>query len=107
MAAKYRAEHIGSLLRPAELLQARSGGRTFSNCARWRTSIYYRCCNAKKISASRYSPTASYAAHNFMSDFNEAVEGLDESDNLAPHMAGQRRLFDPASRAFRGSSWVR
>ncbi len=25
MATKYRAEHIGSLLRPAELLQARSG----------------------------------------------------------------------------------
>ena len=26
MATKYRADHIGSLLRPAELLQARSAG---------------------------------------------------------------------------------
>ena len=26
MAVRYRADHIGSLLRPAELLQARSGG---------------------------------------------------------------------------------
>ena len=26
MAARYRAEHVGSLLRPQELLQARSNG---------------------------------------------------------------------------------
>ena len=61
MATKYRAEHIGSLLRPAELLQARSAA-ALSNCARWRTSISYRYYNAKRISASRYSPTASCAA---------------------------------------------
>ena len=42
MPAKYRADHIGSLLRPAELLQARSGGSVVSNCARWKTSTYYR-----------------------------------------------------------------
>ena len=58
---KYRAEHIGSLLRPAELLQARRR-HTVSNCGHWRTSTYYRYYSAKKISASKYSPTASCAA---------------------------------------------
>ena len=49
MATKYRAEHIGSLLRPAELLQARSAGVPVSNCARWKTSISYRYYSAKRI----------------------------------------------------------
>ena len=38
MPAKYRADHIGSLLRPAELLQARNANSVPRNCARSKTS---------------------------------------------------------------------
>ena len=63
MAAKYRADHIGSLLRPAELLQARGANSdTVSNCAHSKTSTSCESSSGRRILASRSLPTASCAA---------------------------------------------
>ena len=62
MPAKYRADHIGSLLRPAELLQARNAVLAPRNCARSKTNTSCESSNVRRISASRSLPTASCAA---------------------------------------------
>ena len=52
-----------------------------SNCAHWKTSTYYRYYSAKGSRLQIFTD-GELRRINFMSDFNEAVEGLDESDNL-------------------------
>lgn len=83
MAVKYRADHIGSLLRPRELLQFRTREPV--------NREQLRALEDKHISAVlqrqkelgfKIFTDGELRRHNFMSDFNEAVEGLDESDNL-------------------------
>jgi methionine synthase II (cobalamin-independent) len=81
MAAKYRAEHIGSLLRPTELLQARSGGSAQQLRALEDKHILQVLQRQKDLGFKIFTD-GELRRINFMSDFNEAVEGLDESDNL-------------------------
>ena len=80
MAVKYRADHIGSLLRPAELLQARGAGgaqlRTLED------KHILRLLQRQKDLGFKIFTDGELRRVNFMSDFNEAVEGIDESDNL-------------------------
>jgi 5-methyltetrahydropteroyltriglutamate--homocysteine methyltransferase len=83
MATKYRADHVGSLLRPAELLQARSGDHIDHERLRALEDKHIqRVLERQKDLGFKIFTDGELRRLNFMSDFNEAVEGVDESDNL-------------------------
>jgi len=83
MAAKYRADHIGSLLRPAEVLQARSDKQMEHGQLRALEDKHIlRLLQRQKDLGLKIFTDGELRRLNFMSDFNDAVEGIDESDNL-------------------------
>jgi 5-methyltetrahydropteroyltriglutamate--homocysteine methyltransferase len=82
MPAKYRADHIGSLLRPAELLQARRDGVAPEQLRALEDRHIERIVRRQAEIGFRVFTDGELRRVNFMSDFNEAVEGIDESDNL-------------------------
>jgi 5-methyltetrahydropteroyltriglutamate--homocysteine methyltransferase len=83
MATQYRADHIGSLLRPPELLQARTTQRVGQEQLRaLEDKQILRLLQQQKELGLKIFTDGELRRHNFMSDFNDAVEGLDESDNL-------------------------
>jgi 5-methyltetrahydropteroyltriglutamate--homocysteine methyltransferase len=82
MAAKYRADHIGSLLRPAELLQARGAGTQGAQLRALEDKHILKVVERQKELGLKIFTDGELRRVNFMSDFNDAVEGIDESDNL-------------------------
>ena len=82
MAAKYRAEHVGSLLRPQELLRARSNGGERQKLGALEDKHIQHALQRQKDLGFKIFTDGELRRLNFMSDFNEAVEGIDESDNL-------------------------
>src|SRR6266478_5760136 len=80
--AKYRADHIGSLLRPAELLQARSAGSSGEQLRALEDKNILQVLERQRDLGFKIFTDGELRRLNFMSDFNEAVEGLDDSDNL-------------------------
>lgn len=82
MPAQYRADHIGSLLRPAELLQARRAKSPAAELRRVEDKYILEVLERQKQLGFKIFTDGELRRINFMSDFNEAVEGIDESDNL-------------------------
>jgi 5-methyltetrahydropteroyltriglutamate--homocysteine methyltransferase len=83
MAATYRADHIGSLLRPAELLQAHSDERVSrEQLGTLEDKHILRVLQRQKELGLKIFTDGELRRRNFMSDFNESVEGIDEGDNL-------------------------
>ena len=83
MAAKYRADHVGSLLRPEELLQARGDDRTDRQKLRMLEDKHIqRLLQRQQELGLKIFTDGELRRRNFMSDFNESVDGIDESDNL-------------------------
>ncbi len=82
MAAKYRADHVGSLLRPAALLQARSANLGSAQLRALEDQHIKRVVERQKDLGFKIFTDGELRRVNFMSDFNDAVEGIDESDNL-------------------------
>lgn len=82
MAAKYRAEHIGSLLRPQELIEARSGRGDRQKLRALEDQHIQRVLQRQKDLGFKIFTDGELRRLNFMSDFNDSVEGLEESDNL-------------------------
>src|SRR5262245_65400559 len=83
MATKYRADHIGSLLRPQDLQQFRTRRSMDREQLRALEDKHILgVLQRQKDLGFRIFTDGELRRHNFMSDFNEAVEGLDESDNL-------------------------
>lgn len=82
MPAQYRADHIGSLLRPAELLQARSANVGSAELRALEDKHIHRVIERQKDLGFKIFTDGELRRVNFMSDFNDAVEGIDESDNL-------------------------
>src|ERR1044071_3385911 len=82
MPARYRADHIGSLLRPAELLQARPVKTSAAELRRVEDKCILEVLARQKELGFKIFTDGELRRINFMSDFNEAVEGIDESDNL-------------------------
>ncbi len=83
MAAKYRAVHVGSLLRPQVLLQARSDDRVDPQQLRALEDEHIQRVlqRQKEIGLKLYSD-GEFRRRNFMSDFSESVEGLDEGGTV-------------------------
>ena len=78
MAIKYRADHIGSLLRPAELLQARSANVGGTELRALEDQHILRVIEKQQDLGFKIFTDGELRRGNFMSDFNEAVEGIDE-----------------------------
>ena len=84
MATKYRADHIGSLLRPADLLELRA--REPADRARLQAledKHIQRVLERQKELGFRIFTDGELRRGNFMSDFNDAVEGIDEGVTVA------------------------
>src|ERR1044071_1544576 len=99
MTFKYRADHIGSLLRPAELLRARSA-EPFDPEQLLELENKHICrvlARQKEIGLKIFTD-GELRRTNFMSDFNNAVEGIDESDNLLRSWQGATRAPTPPPR---------
>jgi 5-methyltetrahydropteroyltriglutamate--homocysteine methyltransferase len=83
MAVKYRADHIGSLLRPRELLEFRSREPVDrAQLQALEDKHILAVLQRQKELGFKIFTDGELRRHNFMSDFNEAVQGLNESDNL-------------------------
>jgi 5-methyltetrahydropteroyltriglutamate--homocysteine methyltransferase len=82
MPPKYRADHIGSLLRPAELLQARASVGT-EQLRTLEDKHILRVIERQKDLGFKIFTDGELRRGNFMSDFNDAVEGIDEGVAVA------------------------
>lgn len=83
MAARYRADHIGSLLRPAELLQARNANSDTAQLRALEDTHILRVIERQKELGFKIFTDGEFRRGNFMSDFNDAVEGIDEGVAVA------------------------
>ena len=84
MATPYRADHVGSFLRPAELLEARQKATTDPEGLRALEDRHIRRVLAKqKELGFEIFTDGELRRRNFMSDFTDAVEGFDMGDAVA------------------------
>ena len=80
----YRAENLGSFLRPPELLAARSNP-TFADedMRALEDRCILACLDRQQRAGLRIFSDGEFRRRTFMSDFNESVEGLDNGDSVA------------------------
>ncbi len=83
MATKYRADHVGSLLRPQELLQARSDVQVDrKQLEALEDKQIQRVLQRQKELGLKIYTDGEFRRRNFMSDFSDSVTGLDEDDTV-------------------------
>jgi len=84
MATPYRADHVGSFLRPHELLEARKNAATDPHRLRALEDLHIeRVLARQKELGFEIATDGELRRRNFMSDFTEAVEGFDMGDGVA------------------------
>ena len=87
MAAQYRADHVGSFLRPAELLEARAGAarepKNLPQLHKLEDQHIQRVLAKQKELGFELATDGEFRRRNFMSDFTDAVEGFDLGDAVA------------------------
>lgn len=84
MSMPYRADHVGSFLRPAELLEARRAEPPDSERLRESEDRHIRRVLAKQRELGfEIFTDGEFRRRNFMSDFTDAVEGFDMADAVA------------------------
>src|SRR6516164_4820953 len=76
MPSLYRADHVGSFLRPAELLDARAR-RSSAELQATEDRHILRILNRQKELGFEVFTDGEFRRTNFMSDFTDAVEGFD------------------------------
>jgi 5-methyltetrahydropteroyltriglutamate--homocysteine methyltransferase len=81
MGASYKADHIGSLLRPAELLQARGLAQS-GELRKLEDRHIQRVLEKQKELGYECVTDGELRRRNFMSDFTDAVGGFDLTDAL-------------------------
>jgi 5-methyltetrahydropteroyltriglutamate--homocysteine methyltransferase len=82
MPGQYRADHVGSFLRPAELLEARRDGKDSSKLRELEDRHIARVLAKQKELGFQIFTDGELRRRNFMSDFVDAVEGFDLGDSL-------------------------
>jgi 5-methyltetrahydropteroyltriglutamate--homocysteine methyltransferase len=80
---QYRADHVGSLLRPEELLAARRDGRSKAELIALENENVVRVLERQKELGFNVFTDGELRRTNFMSDFWDAVEGFDFGDAVA------------------------
>src|SRR5277367_5141655 len=93
MPAPYRADQVGSFLRPAELLEARKHAAEDPEALRALEDRHIlRVLNKQKELGFEVFTDGELRRRNFMSDFTDAVEGFDLGDAVArTWKAGQEK----------------
>jgi len=83
MSTQYKADHVGSFLRPAELLEARQGAQRDPERQRAMEDRHVMRILAKqKELGFEIFTDGELRRNNFMSDFTDAVEGFDMEDGV-------------------------
>ena len=98
MRVPYRADHVGSFLRPQDLIDARLEGST--NHARLREledQAVLRVLAKQKELGFRIFTDGEFRRSNFMGDFTDAIEGVDYSEGLARSWKAERPDQTPPS----------
>jgi methionine synthase II (cobalamin-independent) len=83
MATPYRADHVGSFLRPAELLEARKNGMNAGQLRELEDKHIERVLAKQKDLGFEIFTDGELRRKNFMSDFTDAVEGFDMGDAVS------------------------
>jgi 5-methyltetrahydropteroyltriglutamate--homocysteine methyltransferase len=78
--SRYRADHVGSFLRPAELLDARSRGAAPDELRSIEDRNIQRVFDKQKELGLDVFTDGEFRRANFMSDFTDAVDGFDFGD---------------------------
>src|SRR6185436_16854940 len=77
MAFKYRADQVGSLLRPKELLEAIRGGAAPEKLKTLEDQQILRVLGRQKDLGFKIFSDGEFRRRGFMSDFHDSVSGLD------------------------------
>jgi 5-methyltetrahydropteroyltriglutamate--homocysteine methyltransferase len=80
---QYRADHVGSLLRPPEILQARRDGTDPARLRELEDRCILRVLSKQRDLGFTIFTDGELRRKNFMSDFTDAVEGFDMGDAVA------------------------
>jgi len=83
MSAQYRADQVGSFLRPAELLEARRIGAAPERLREIEDRHITRVLAKQKELGFTVFTDGELRRKNFMSDFTDSVEGFDMGDAVA------------------------
>ena len=89
MSHPYRADHVGSLLRPKEVLEARENPAiTRERLRAIEDAHILRVLQRQKDAGLRIFTDGELRRHGFMSDFYESVEGLNKEESIARAWTG-------------------
>jgi 5-methyltetrahydropteroyltriglutamate--homocysteine methyltransferase len=99
LSAPYRADQVGSFLRPPELLRARSDpGTTPERLRELEDEAILRVLTRQRELGFDIFTDGELRRKNFMSDFTDAVTGLDHGDAVARMWQAQEASGAPVSR---------
>lgn len=98
MKQSFRADHVGSLLRPAELLQARQSPAPAAEIQAIEDRHIQRVLQRQQEIGFEAVTDGEFRRKNFMSDFTDAVEGFDFADAVARTWKDQSATAAPVSR---------
>jgi 5-methyltetrahydropteroyltriglutamate--homocysteine methyltransferase len=80
---KYRADHVGSLLRPKELLETRANpATTAGECKAIEDRQIRRILERQRDTGLKIFTDGEFRRRGFMSDFYDSVEGIDTGDEV-------------------------
>jgi 5-methyltetrahydropteroyltriglutamate--homocysteine methyltransferase len=88
MTTPFRADHVGSFLRPAELLEARAAGAPPERLRELEDHHILRVLARQKALGFEVFTDGELRRRNFMSDFTDAVDGFDFGDAVARSWRG-------------------
>jgi 5-methyltetrahydropteroyltriglutamate--homocysteine methyltransferase len=91
MPTPYRADQVGSFLRPAELLEARGRGAGPEELRAIEDRHVLRVLERQRELGFEIFTDGELRRRNFMSDFTDAVEGFDLGDAVSRAWAGQEK----------------
>src|SRR5690349_10992008 len=97
MRGHYRADHIGSFLRPPELLAARNHGTEAAKLHTLEDQHISRVVAKQKELGFEMATGGEFRRRNFMSDFTDAVEGFDLDDAVARSWKAEQGKDKPVS----------
>ncbi|MDQ7830031.1 MAG: methionine synthase [Armatimonadota bacterium] len=97
MAQTYRAEQVGSLLRPPDLLEARARGAPADELRALEDAHILRVLGRQRQLGLDIFTDGELRRRNFMSDLVEAVEGFDLTQGLPRDWKGQDQAPPPSA----------
>lgn len=95
MPSPYRADHVGSLLRPHELLEARSAQQPRAELQAIEDREILRVLQRQKEIGFDVFTDGEFRRTNFMSDFTDAVQGFDFGDAVSRNWSDAQKTSQP------------